>query len=51
MARNKTPLMKRILSVANRTRKRAPVWVFAKTNRKVRNSPKSGRHWRRDNIF
>jgi ribosomal protein L39E len=32
-------------------RKRAPVWVFAKTNRKVRGSAKSGRHWRRSSIF
>jgi large subunit ribosomal protein L39e len=51
MARNKTPKLKTTLSVANRTRKRAPVWVFAKTNRKVRDSPKSNRNWRRDNIF
>ncbi|MFH1788834.1 MAG: 50S ribosomal protein L39e [Candidatus Altiarchaeota archaeon] len=51
MARNKSPLLKRILAVANRTRSRAPVWVFSKTNRKVRDSPKSNRNWRRDSIF
>ena len=51
MARNKTVEKKVILSRENRKRKRAPFWVFAKTNRKVRDSPKSNRHWRRDNIF
>lgn len=51
MARNKKPVFKQILVVANRVRKRAPIWVFAKTNRKVRDSPKSNRNWRRDNIL
>ncbi|MBN2251271.1 MAG: 50S ribosomal protein L39e [Candidatus Altiarchaeota archaeon] len=51
MARNKTLEKKTILIKENNTRKRAPVWVFAKTKRKVRDSPKSNRHWRRDSIF
>lgn len=51
MARNKTPEIKLILSKENRKMKRAPVWVFAKTKRGVRDSPKSNRHWRHDNIF
>lgn len=51
MARNKTSGLKAILARENRTRRRAPVWVFAKTNRKVRDSPKSNRNWRRDSIF
>jgi large subunit ribosomal protein L39e len=51
MAKNKSQEKKIILAKENRTRKRAPIWVFAKTNRKVRDSPKSGRNWRRDKIF
>ena len=51
MARVKSPEKKAILVKANRTRKRAPVWVFVKTNRKVRDSPQSRRHWRRDSVF
>jgi len=51
MARNKTPAKKAELVKANRVRKRAPVWVFAKTNRKVRSSPQSGRHWRRNSLY
>jgi ribosomal protein L39E len=51
MARNKTVEKKAILVKENNTRKRAPVWVFAKTSRKVRDSPKSNRHWRRNSIF
>lgn len=51
MARVKTTEKKGILIKANRVRKRAPVWVFAKTNRKVRDSPKSNRNWRRNSIF
>ena len=51
MARVKSPEKKVILVKANRTRKRAPVWVFAKTNRKVRDSPKSNRSWRYGHIF
>ena len=51
MARNKTSAFKTILAKQNRVRRRAPVWVFAKTGRKVRDSPKSNRHWRRDSIF
>ncbi|MBM3308872.1 MAG: 50S ribosomal protein L39e [Candidatus Altiarchaeales archaeon] len=51
MARVKTPGKKEVLVKASRTRKRAPVWVFAKTNRKVRDSPQSRRHWRHDSIF
>ncbi len=51
MARNKEQAKKEELVKANRVRKRAPVWVFAKTNREVRDSPKSRRNWRRSNIF
>lgn len=51
MARNKTVEKKEILIKEGKKRKRAPLWVFAKTNRRVRDSPKSNRHWRRDDIF
>ncbi len=51
MSSIKKSIIKDILVKANRVRKRAPVWVFSKTNRKVRNSPKSNRNWRRSNIF
>lgn len=51
MARVKSPEKKTILVKANRTRKRAPVWVFVKTNRGVRDSPQSRRNWRRDSVF
>ncbi|HHQ45225.1 MAG TPA: 50S ribosomal protein L39e [Candidatus Altiarchaeales archaeon] len=51
MARNKTPEKKEILVKANRTRKQAPIWVYLKTNRKVRASPKSRRNWRRSSLF
>jgi len=51
MARYKIPGVKTILVKENRTRKRAPLWVFSKTGRKVRDSPKSNRHWRRNSIF
>jgi len=51
MARYKTPELKTILVKENRTAKRAPLWVFPKSGRKVRGSPKSNRHWRRNSIF
>lgn len=51
MARVKSDSKKAILIKENRRSKRAPVWVFAKTNRRVRGSPKSNRSWRHDNIF
>jgi len=51
MSRNKTPQKKGILVKANRVRKQAPVWVYLKTSRKVRDSPRSRRNWRRDSIF
>ncbi|HDN83653.1 MAG TPA: 50S ribosomal protein L39e [Candidatus Altiarchaeales archaeon] len=51
MARVKSPEKKAILGKENRASKRAPVWVFVRTNRKVRGSPKSNRHWRRNSIF
>jgi ribosomal protein L39E len=51
MARVKSAEKKQILVKENRTRKRAPIWVFAKTNRKVRDSPQSNRNWRRDKVF
>ena len=51
MSSNKDHETKVILRTAHNTAKRAPVWVFAATNRKVRFSPKSRRDWRGDNIF
>ena len=51
MARNKSEGKKAELVKANRVRKRAPVWVFVKTARRVRNSPKSGRNWRRNSLY
>ncbi|MCX6695498.1 MAG: 50S ribosomal protein L39e [Candidatus Altiarchaeota archaeon] len=51
MARNKDQAKKAILVKADRTSKRAPVWVYAKTNRKVRDSPKSSRNWRTRKLF
>ena len=51
MARNKDLSKKTTLVKANRTAKRAPVWVYAKTNRKVRDSPKSKRNWRTKKLF
>ncbi|MFH1402947.1 MAG: 50S ribosomal protein L39e [Candidatus Altiarchaeota archaeon] len=51
MARNKEQDKKETLVKANRVRKRAPIWVFLKTKRKVRDSPKSRRNWRRDKLF
>lgn len=51
MASTKSQQKKEALTKANRTKKRAPIWVYAKTNRSVRDSPKSRRHWRRNSIF
>lgn len=51
MARNKTSSKKGMLIKADNERKRAPVWVFAKTSRKVRGSPKSNRNWKNSNLF
>ncbi len=51
MSRNKSADFKKRLSKENRKRKRAPVWIFAKTNRNVRDSPKSNRNWRRNKIL
>jgi len=51
MASNKDEGTKKVLQKANKQSSRAPVWVFAKTNRRVRFSPKSRRDWRKDNIF
>jgi ribosomal protein L39E len=51
MARNKTPEKKETLVKAQRTAKKAPIWVFARTGRTVRGSPKSGRNWKRSSIF
>jgi len=51
MARNKTLAFKKILIKENRKRKTAPLWVVQKTNRHVRDSPQSRRHWRRHSIF
>jgi len=51
MSRIKDPIKKGILTKANKSSKRAPLWVIPKTNRKVRGSSKSGRSWRRSNLF
>ncbi|MCK4491967.1 MAG: hypothetical protein KAU03_05040 [Candidatus Altiarchaeales archaeon] len=51
MSHIKSSSLKETLVRENRRSKKAPIWVFAKTNRKVRDSPKSRRHWRRNNIF
>jgi ribosomal protein L39E len=51
MARNKEQDKKAELTKANRVRKRAPIWVFVKTNRGVRDSPKSRRNWRRNSLY
>jgi ribosomal protein L39E len=51
MARNKEQDKKQELVKANKVRKRAPIWVFMKTDRGVRDSPKSRRHWRRNSLY
>jgi len=51
MTSNKDKSTKDILEKAHKTSHRAPVWVFAATNRRVRFSPKSRRNWRDNNIF
>jgi large subunit ribosomal protein L39e len=51
MSSNKDEETKTTLRRAHKESKRAPVWVFAATNREVRFSPKSRRDWRRDKIF
>lgn len=51
MARNKTSGKKAMLTKADNKRKRAPVWVFAKTSRKVRGSPQSNRNWKNSSLF
>ena len=51
MAKIKSPEKKTILIKEHKVSKRAPVWVFAKTKRKIRGSPKSNRSWRHDSIF
>lgn len=51
MSSNKDEETKKTLKKAHNESKRAPVWVFAATNRKVRFSPKSRRDWRADNIY
>jgi large subunit ribosomal protein L39e len=51
MSSNKDKETKKDLKKANKESRRAPVWAFAATNRKVRYSPKSGRSWRRDKIY
>jgi ribosomal protein L39E len=51
MSSNKDQQTKKELKKAGNESKRAPIWVFPKTNRKVRRSPKSGRNWRRDNVY
>jgi len=51
MAKIKSPEKKTILVKEHKVSKKAPVWVFAKTKRKIRGSPKSNRSWRHDSIF
>lgn len=51
MARNKSPAKKEDLVKAGKIAKKAPIWVYARTSRKIRGSPKSGRTWKTVNIF
>jgi|GEM_PF-1062691 len=51
MSSRKDQESKNALEKAHKEASRAPVWVFPKTNRKVRWSPRSRRSWRGDNIF
>ena len=51
MSSNKSEETKKRLKTAQSESKRAPVWVFPRTGRKVRRSPKTGRSWRHDSIF
>ncbi len=51
MSSNKDRETKKKLKKASDESRRAPIWVFAATNRKVRRSPKSDRNWRRDNVY
>jgi len=46
MARNKPLAYKLRLIRAGRSNKSVPAWIIAKTNGKVRYSPKSVRAWR-----
>lgn len=51
MSSIKTPLIKSILSKRTNTRKKAPIFVFLKTGRKVRDSPQSHKNWKNSRIF
>jgi len=51
MARIKSPAKKAVLIKAGNERKRAPVWVYARTARKVRDGPRSHRNWKRSTVF
>jgi len=51
MSSIRTKKIKDILVKENKTKKGAPYWVRLRTNKKVRGSPKSGRHWRKNKIF
>ncbi len=45
MTRNKTPALKRVLSKAARTNRRIPIFVIAKTKRRITRN-QSRRNWR-----
>ncbi len=47
----KTSSVKRILNERSNSRKKAPVWVRLKTNRKVTNSPQSHKNWKNSTMF
>ena len=51
MSSNKEEATKITLRKANRESKRAPIWAFPKSGRKVRRSPKTGRSWRHNKIY
>ncbi|MBN2518461.1 MAG: 50S ribosomal protein L39e [Candidatus Altiarchaeota archaeon] len=51
MSSHKDVETKVILQKVHKTSSRAPVWVFAATNRRVRFSPRSRRNWRNSSIF
>ena len=51
MSSRKSEQTKIELRKASNESRRAPIWAFAATKRKVRRSPKSDRNWRHDKIY
>jgi len=51
MSSRKSQDTKTELRKAHNESKRAPIWAFPKSGRKVRRSPKTGRSWRFDSIY